>query len=111
MEQALSLLILGALATKIIDFVKYVRNKDWNAAITQAATWVAGVVVIMLAANANAFEVLVLPGMADPLGSLNVWSLILIGLTLTSFISFAYDFKKAIDGTDSAKAPPLTKLQ
>lgn len=111
MEEAISLVVLGTLAAKIIDVVKFARVKDWNAVATQAATWVAGVVVVLLGANADAFEALVIPGMEAALGDLNFWSQFLIGLTLTSFISFTYDFRKAFDNTDSAKLPQMTSLQ
>lgn len=110
MEEAISLVVLGTLAGKLVDFFKYVHAKDWNAVTTQAAVWVAGVIVIVLGANADAFQALVIPGMESELGSLNTWSLLLIGLSLTSLISVVYDFKKAVDGSDSAAVPKLTSL-
>lgn len=110
MEQVIALAVLGTLASKIVDLAKFLRVHDWNAVITQVATWVAGIVVVMFGANADAFEALIIPGMDAPLGAMNAWSQILIGLTLTSFISFTYDFRKAFDNTDSAKLPQLTGL-
>lgn len=110
MEEAITLVILGTLAGKFVDWVKFIQAKDWNATITQLAVWGAGVAVILLGANADAFEALMLPGFDRPIGDMNFYSLMLIGLSLTSLISFAYDFKKAIDGTDSAKTPHLTSI-
>lgn len=96
---------LIALAVKIVDFVKYLRASDWNAAVTQAATWVAGVLVVLLAANADITAGIDVGG--TPLGAMNVWSLIFVGLSLLSLGSVAYDFKKAVDNSSSSKTPHL----
>jgi hypothetical protein len=34
LENAIALLVIGLLANKIIELIKYLRVKDWNAAIT-----------------------------------------------------------------------------
>jgi len=107
MEQALAFGTIGLLASKVIEMLKYLRNKDMNGAFTLAAVWIAGVVSTFLAAAAKVTETLVLPGTSIPLGTLDGASLVLIGLTLTSTIGTVYDFKKALDNGDSAKQPPL----
>lgn len=108
MEFVVGLGALVALAWKFVDFSKQVTNKDWNAALTQVYMWLAGLVAVLLGANADAFEAIIIPGMEKPLGDLNFWSLVIIGLSFTSVGSVAYDFKKAFDNSDSAKMPPLT---
>lgn len=110
MELTISVVLLAALVFKLGDLSKLVTNKDWNGLVTQLWVYVLGVVVCLVAGNANAFEGLVIPGMTEPLGSLDTLSLVIIGLCIASFGSGFVDFKKALDGTDSAKAPPLTKL-
>ena len=96
-----------ALAVKIVDFVKYISNRDTNGIITQLAVWVSGVVVVFLLAATDFADGVEVAGMT--LDSLNVWSQVLLGLTLGSTGSFAYDFKKSLDNTDSAVMPTLKK--
>lgn len=108
MEAAL-LLVLATLASKLLDFAKFVRSKDWNAVVTQAATWAVGVGVVFLAGAAQAFEHLQIPGIDVMLSDLDTWSKVLVGTAATSALSKIYDFQKAIDNTDSAKTPPLLR--
>ena len=105
--EAVSVALLIGLIWKIGDWFKLVTNKDWNGAITQLFLWVVGSVVLLVASAANAFQSLTVPGISEPIGELNTWSLILLGFTIASSGSVLYDFKKAIDGHDSAKQPPL----
>lgn len=105
--EAVSVALLIGLIWKIGDWFKLVTNKDWNGAGTQVFMWVVGVVVLLIAAEANAFQQFSLPGMQDPLGSLNFWSMVLLGMAITSSGSVLFDFKKAFDNTDSAKTPQL----
>lgn len=107
MEQVIALTAIAFLSNKIIELLKYLRTKDWNAAFTLAAVEVSGVVVMLLAAGAKVTETLVLPGTSEPIGSLDKASVVLLGLVMTSLSSTIYDFKKAFDSTDSAKQPPL----
>lgn len=94
-----------ALALKLLDFVKYITAGDINAIATQGASWVSGVLVVFLLA-ATDFSAGILIGDV-PLETLNAASLILLGLSLGSSGSVLYDFKKAIDRTDSAVTPSL----
>jgi hypothetical protein len=106
--EALLIATLGALAVKGLDFVKFLLNKDWNAVITQAAAWLSGIVVLWVASAASVFDAVTVPGVGVPIGSLDAGSLVFIGLNLASVLGIVYDYKKAIDGSDSAKTPPLT---
>jgi len=107
MEQVVALTAIAFLANKIIELLKYLRAKDWNAAFTLATIEVSGVIVMLIAAAAKVTETLVLPGTSEPIGTLDTASVVLLGLVMTSLSSTIYDFKKAIDGGDSAKQPPL----
>lgn len=106
------LIVAVALIWKIVDFVQFLRVGDKDSAITQAGVWIAGVVVILLLSAtdfASGIQV------ADySLGSLNVASLILLGLSVGSTASAVVDVKKAIDNTDSAAvtapAPTVEEL-
>lgn len=101
------LLAAIALIWKIVDFVKYLRARDGEAAITQAAVWAAGVGVIFLLAETNYADGIVLGDLA--LGAMNAASLLLIGLSMGSSASVLVDFKKAVDNTDSAAVPAPPK--
>jgi hypothetical protein len=99
------LALLGALVYKFVDFLKFCRVKDWNSAGTQAVAWLAGILAITLFANSDFSAGIDLGGRS--LGSLNFVSQVIVGLSATSLFSAFYDFKRAIDGTDSAKTPAL----
>lgn len=109
MDKAALLAALGFLASKVVEFLKYVRVKDVNAAVTLVSVWVAGVVVTVLGAHAAVLEGVVIPGTGVSLESLDGPSQVFLGMVLTSFVSFTYDLKKALDGSDSAKQPPLVR--
>lgn len=99
------LALLGALVYKFVDFFKYVRIGDWNAAGTQVIAWLGGVVAVVLFAKTNFGATIDLGG--QPLSTLNFASQLVIGLSATSLFSAFYDFKSAVDRTDSAKTPAL----
>lgn len=111
MEITISVGLLVALVWKLADLSKYITNKDWNGFLTQIWVYVLGVVVLLVAGNANAFEALTIPGMTEPLGTLDTLSLVIIGLAIASMGSTFVDFKKAFDGSDSAKTKPLIPSQ
>lgn len=94
-----------ALIVKLVDWIKYIKNKDTNGVVTQAAVWVAGVGVVFLLASTDFASGVEVGGLA--LDSLNAWSLVLLGLTVGSTGSFALDFKKSFDNTDSSSVPTL----
>lgn len=99
------LVALAALLVSVINFLRYLSGKDWNGAITQLSAWVGGVMVVMLAAGTDWAERIDVSGV--PLGMLNAWSLIFLGLTVASTGSLIVEFKKALDSSDSAKKPGL----
>lgn len=99
------LALLGALVYKFVDFLKFVKVKDWNSSGTQAVAWLAGVLAITLFANSDFSTGIDFGGRS--LASLNFVSQVVIGLSATSLFSAFYDVKRALDNTDSAKTPPL----
>lgn len=110
MEQAIALLAIALFANKIIELLKDIRAKDWNAALTLVCLFAAGVGALALAAHASVTMHTIIPGTNVELGQLEFASLMMLGLMVTSTGSTVYDFKKAVDNTDSAAQPPLTKL-
>ncbi len=99
------LALLGALVYKFVDFLKFVKVGDWNAAGTQAIAWLAGILAITLFANSD-FSAGINFGERS-LGSLNFISQVVIGLSATSLFSAFYDVKRALDNSDSARTPSL----
>ena len=97
--------VLGALIWKFADFLKLVSTKDWSAAITQLAVWGSGVAGVALVAQTDFASAV--PVGEFTLATLNGWSLLVAGLSLSSTASVGYDVKRAIDSSDSAKMPNL----
>ena len=94
-----------ALIWKIVDFAKLVRARDVNGIVTQAVVWVAGVAIFFLLASTDYATGIRIGGVV--LAHLNGPSLILIGLSAGSSAAVGYDFKRAVDHSDSATMPPL----
>ena len=105
-----AVVIFAALAfaiNKTVSVLKGLVNKEWNTVVSQAAVWVVGFGGLSLAAHAAVTSAYALPGFTQPLGDLDSASLALLAWLLGSTGSFAYDFKKALDGSDSAAEPKL----
>ena len=99
------LIALGLLVVRLVNFLKYVKARDKNGWLTILTAWVSGVLVVLLFAQTDFASGIQVGDVG--LDSLNVWSLIVVGLTVASTGSFAVDVKKALDTSDSAKVPPL----
>jgi hypothetical protein len=99
--------ILGAFVLKLVDFIKYLRNSDWNGVVSLLITWVVGLVAVQVfIATQWGDEIRV---GAHTLGELDGTSKLVLGLVIPSLASLLYDVKKAVDNTDSAATPPLVK--
>jgi hypothetical protein len=98
-----------ALVWKIIDFTRLCMNfkTQRSAVITQALAWIAGIVLVMIAAQAQVTQGLVLPGSDQALGKLDWPSWLLLGLLVSSAASATVDLKQAFDRSDSATKPAL----
>ena len=99
------LVVALALVWKIVDFAKAVRVRDIDAIVSQLAVWVAGVIVTFLLAATDFASGVTIGDLS--LDALNAASLILLGLSIGSTGSVAYDFKRAFDRSDSAAQPSL----
>lgn len=92
---------------KTVSVIKALFNKETNTVITQVVVWLVGFGGLTLAAHAAVTEAFSLPGFTQPLGDLDAASLGLLAWILGATGSFAYDLKKAFDGTDSASETKL----
>lgn len=105
----MTIVIFAALVWKVIDFLKMLFNFETNksAIVTQLCAWVGGVGLVLIAAQATVTSALVLPGADQALGVLDFWSLVLLGLLISSLASGIVDVKQAFDNTDSSSKPAL----
>jgi hypothetical protein len=99
------LLGLGTLVFTLVNFLKFVSGRDWNAALTQAIAWFSGVVAVVLVAHTDFGDAIAVGG--HTLNTLNWASQFFIGLMAASLLSTLNEFKKAFDHTDSASTPAL----
>lgn len=106
--EALGLAGIGALAAKVLDVFKFAQASNWNGVTTQLAAWVSGVVAVLLGAQTDFAAGMQLGEFS--LAELNFASQVFVGLLATSVLSITLDFRKALDNTDSAAMPSLTRL-
>lgn len=101
--------MFATLLWQVVDFLRELTNlqAQKSAVVTQLTAWVAGIAMVALAGHASVASALVLPGLDQPLGSLDVGSTILVGLIVASLGSSLVDVKQALDNTDSSHKPPL----
>jgi hypothetical protein len=102
-------LAMAALTLKVIDFLRYARAADMNGCLTQLSAWIAGVVVVLLAAQTDWAAGI---NIGDRnLHVLGFWSLVFYGLSAGSGASIAKDALKAVDNTNSAAIPTLVPMK
>lgn len=100
------LVAAASLVWALVRFGKQVLARDGRAAATQIVVWGAGVAVAFLLSASDFADGIQVAGVA--LGSLNAASLLLVGLTIGSTASTAYEVKKALDSGDDAREPRPT---
>jgi hypothetical protein len=96
---------MAVLTLKIIDLLRYARVPDINGVLTQLSAWIAGVLVVLLAAQTDWARSI---NIGDKnLHTLGFWSLVFYGLSAGSTASLAKDTLKAVDNSNSAAIPTL----
>ena len=98
-------LIFGALILKLVDFLKYLRNADWNGVVTLLLGWVAGVTAIQMIRLTDWDKEIKIGAVS--VDKLDFQGQLVLGFVATSVAAVIYDFKKALDGTDTASTPRL----
>jgi hypothetical protein len=106
MEVILPAALLTSLILTAINFFAYLRNSQWGSALTQLSVWAAGVLGVFLFAQTD-FGGILIPGTDVPFDVANGPSLVFIGLTYGASATVVNEFKKALDGNDSAAKPKL----
>jgi hypothetical protein len=99
------LVAVGTLVFTVVNFLTYLRSRNWNGVLTQLIAWVAGVVGIVIAAHSQYGSQITFG--TQKLSSTNGWTQVFLGLIATSLLSTFNELKKAIDNKDSAKKAPL----
>src|SRR4051812_14240395 len=105
MPDLTSLVALGTVVFTLTNFVRFALATDWPSVVSQVFAWAAGVVASLVVAHtdlADAFEI-----GSKNLGSVGAFDQILVGLAAASSISIVYQFKQAVDQTDSARVPSM----
>ena len=103
--ELVGLAALIAIIWKLVDVIKYAAGGNWSAVTTQVSVWASAIVVCLLAREADPFTNVGIMG--TTFEHLDLAATILFALGLGSTASGVVDFKKAIDGSDSAAVPPL----
>ena len=96
---------MALLVTTLITFIRYLVNGDKNGIVTILSVWIAGVVVVLLAAQTDFADGIAIGQQA--LSSLNIASLVFLGLTISSIGAFANELRGAIDTSVSTRKPHL----
>lgn len=108
MSDFTTLVALAALAVKITSLLKYLSAGQLRSAATTVTPWVAAFLVLLVGAQADATAGVMLPGLAVPLGKVDVFSLMIAATALGASGSLVYDVKSAVDQSDTtSKEPPL----
>jgi len=87
-----------ALVKKVIDFLKYVTNRDLNGVLTTAGAWIGGIVVIVLFAQSNFAEGIKIGD--TTLAAINFASLVVVGMSIGSGAGLANDWISAKEPKD-----------
>lgn len=101
-------LLFASLLWQFVDFLKELTNfkTQRSAVLTQLVAWISGIALVWIVSAASIGKSFSLPGF-PPLGQLNFWDTVIVGLLASSLASSAVDVKQALDGSDSAGKPPL----
>src|SRR5687767_1493915 len=99
------LLLLGAFAKKIVDFLRQLRGKDTSAVVTQLVAWLSGIAVVFLAANIDFASAIEVANVS--LDQMSGWTQVVLGLVAGSLGSLSKDALKALDRFQTEAAPKL----
>lgn len=99
------LMAMALLVFQVINFVRYLKAGDTNGIVTTVAVWVAGVSVVFLVAQTDFARSITITD--TTLANLNAWSLLFVGLTVSSIGNFANEALGAVDANRTTQKPQL----
>jgi hypothetical protein len=97
---------LLAVVKKAHDLAKQATNRQWGAVVSQLLAWALGVLVVVVWARSRIYGTTVELG-SGTLHDADWWSLVIIGVAVSSSGGIVSDLVKARDNTQSAATPPL----
>jgi hypothetical protein len=100
-------LVFAALVLKLVDLLKYIKAGDGNGLLTLAIGFVAGIAAVAIVGETQWNDEIKIGD--ETLETMSRVSKVVLGLVATSVAAVVYDFKKAVDHTDSARTPRFTK--
>jgi hypothetical protein len=107
MPDLTTLVALGTFVFTITNLVRFALATNWSSVLSQVLAWVAGVVASLVVAHTD-----LAAGFAigqKSLKNVSSFSQILVGLAAASSISVVYQFKQALDNSDTAAVPSLAE--
>ena len=99
------LIVLGAFAKKLVDFVRQLRGKDTSAVLTQVLAWAAGIAVVFIGAHVDVASAVEVANVS--LDQMSAWTQVVLGLVVGSLGSVGKDTLKALDRFQTEAAPKL----
>ena len=109
-------LLLAAIGLKLTDLVKYMvsiirdsgeaRKDAANGIVTLLVTAFLGFLTVEFLLKPSAWGDEITIG-DEPLSDLDFGSTVVFGVVFTALAGTLYDFKKAVDGSDSAQTPKM----
>jgi hypothetical protein len=98
------IVVLTAMVYAFINFLKYLTNKQWTAALTNIVVWIAGYLAVLIFAHSDWASSVTI---GKPLDELSGASLIIAGFVAGSTAISANQARAAFDRSDSSATPPL----
>jgi len=113
MESFTPVALLSLVVFTLLNLVRYVRGgltgQGWNGAITIVAAWVVGFIAAWLFGSSDVGASIVIPGFSEPLGTMGVADLILVGLVVASTAGAFNEVTGAVDAQRSTAKPKLVQ--
>jgi len=100
-----AVLLLGSLASKMTDFLRFLTAGEVRSAMTQGVAWLSGALVVPLFAYSDFGDQIDINGML--LSEFNVFGLIIIGMSASSIFGIVNDGLAAIDLSRTSDKPSL----
>jgi len=103
------LVALGSVVFTITNAVRYAFATDWSSLLTQGIAWVSGVLAVFIVSYTQIGALVAIGTLA--LSDLHWWDKVLVGIAAASSISVVYQFKQALDTTDTAAVTSFRDLK
>ena len=104
----LSLIIaLGTFVFTLTNFIRFFLATNWSSALAQLIAWASGILATFVVAHTQLATSIAFG--SKSLNTLDIPSQAIVGLAAASSIGIVYQFKQALDSTDTAKVASLSE--